>query len=86
VCGAGDIGLSMPGKLDDRAEKKGCSISLIGDSKALGIAGTGGTISLSSFPPLVSILGFGVGNLDEEPFCENLLGIAGTVFMFCVEL
>jgi hypothetical protein len=82
----GDIGLSMPGRLDDRAEKNGCSNSLIGDSNALGMAGTGGTISLSSLTPLVSSLGFGVGSLDEEPFWENRFGIAGTAFIFCVEL
>ena len=86
VCGTGDIGLSIPGKLDDRAEKNGCSTSLIGDSNALGMAGTGGTISLSSLPLPVSTLGFGVGNRDEEPVCENLLGIAGIAFIFCVEL
>lgn len=58
------------------------SISLIGDSYAFGIAGTGGTISLSSLPTLVSSLGFGVGNRDEEDDCENLFGIAGTALMF----
>lgn len=86
VCGSGDIGLSMPGRLEERSVKNGCSTSLIGDSNAFGIAGTGGTISLSSLPPFVSSLGFGVGSLDEDPLCENLLGTPGIAFIFCVEL
>lgn len=86
ICGIGDIGDSIPGKLEDRAEKNGCSSSLNGELYACGIAGTGGTISLSSLPLFVSSLGLGVGNLDEEAFCENLFGMAGTAFMFCVEL
>jgi hypothetical protein len=81
-CGRGDIGDSIPGKLDERAEKNGCSSSLSGELYACGIAGTGGTTSLSSLPPFVSILGLGVGSLDEEAFCENLFGMAGTAFIF----
>lgn len=59
------IGVSTCGKLEERAEKNGCSISLRGDSNALGIAGTGGT---SSFPleVVVSSRGFGVGRRDDE--------------------
>lgn len=39
----------------------------LGDSKAFGIAGTGGTISSSLLPAaLWTFLGFGVGNLDDD--------------------
>ena len=63
--GLAEIGVSTGGRPDDLAEKNGCSISLRGDSYALGIAGTGGTSSL--FPVLGgSNWALGVGSLEDE--------------------
>ena len=84
IWGLADTGLSIlcsPDSPEDRAEKKGCSISLCGDSKALGMAGTGGTSS----PPEIfkgSKSGLGVGNLEVEP----PLGNGGTLPLLCTEL
>jgi len=57
--------LVSKGKLDLRAEKNGWSNSVLGDSYALGIAGTGGTSS-SLAAGTLSILVFRVGNLEFE--------------------
>jgi hypothetical protein len=46
------------------------SISVLGDSNALGIAGTGGTSSSAALF-MLSTLGLGVGNRDEENDCDN---------------
>ena len=53
------------GKLDFRAKKNGWSDSVLGDSYALGIAGTGGTSS-SLAAGALSILVFKVGSLEVE--------------------
>ena len=82
--GLAETGVSIlcsPDSPEDRAEKKGCSISLWGDSKALGMAGTGGTSS----PPEIfkgSKSGLGVGSLDVEP----PLGNGGTEPLLSTEL
>lgn len=58
--------LASYGMLDFRGLKNGWSAGdSLGDSYALGIAGTGGTSCSSSFPAELCILGFGVGNLEE---------------------
>jgi hypothetical protein len=51
------------------AGKTGASNSPLGDSYALGMAGTGGTSSPFAFD--CSVRGFGVGSRDEEKFCER---------------
>lgn len=61
------------GKLDLRVEKKGWSISVFGDSYALGIAGTGGTSS-SPAAGALSIRVFSVGNLELEKICDMRAG------------
>lgn len=62
------------GRLDLRCVKNGTSVSYLGDSYALGIAGTGGTSSVSPvLPPLApSFRGLGVGNLEVEADCGSL--------------
>lgn len=56
------------GKLDLRgAGNTGASNSPFGDSKALGMAGTGGTSS-SLLLDDCSVRGFGVGKRDDEKF------------------
>jgi hypothetical protein len=59
--------LASNGKLDLRLLKNGCSAGeSFGDSYAFGIAGTGGTSSSSLLPAeLWTLLGFGVGNLED---------------------
>ena len=57
--------LLSKGKLVLRAEKKGWSSSVFGDSYALGIAGTGGT-SPSLAAEALSSLVFKVGSLEVE--------------------
>ena len=57
---------SVVNKLEDLAEKNGCSTSLWGDSKAFGIAGTGGTSSLRPPNGKLSRRGFGVVNLEVD--------------------
>ena len=55
--------------LDFRLEKNGCISSSLGDSYALGMAGTGGTISSSPserFSPRI----FSVGSLEVEKLCD----------------
>ena len=64
-----DVGVSADFILEDRAEKKGCSSSLPGDSYAFGIAGTGGTPS-PSFVFVVSERGFGAVKRVVARFCE----------------
>lgn len=70
ISGLAEMGVSTGGRLEDLAEKNGCSSSLPGDSYAFGIAGTGGTaISVLLLLPM-SRRGFGVGSRDELGFCE----------------
>lgn len=57
------------GKLVLRAKKKGWSISVLGDSYALGMAGTGGTSS-SLVAGALSIRVFNVGSLELEKLCD----------------
>jgi hypothetical protein len=59
--------LASKGMLDFRLLKNGGSTGeSLGDSYALGIAGTGGTSSSSLFPAeLFTFLCFGVGSLDD---------------------
>ena len=60
--------LMSTGKLDFLgAGNTGASSSFLGDSYALGIAGTGGTSSSVSFEDC-SVRGLGVGRRDEEKF------------------
>jgi hypothetical protein len=63
--------LASNGILDLRLLKNAAStFESLGDSYALGIAGTGGTSSSSLFPAaLCTPLAFGVGNLDEATGC-----------------
>lgn len=70
--GLSEICPSNGGRLEERAEKKGCSCSLPGDSYALGMAGTGGTSSSKVVVPDVSSLGLGVGKREELTFWGNL--------------
>lgn len=68
--------LASNGILDFRLLRKGGSAGdSLGDSYALGIAGTGGTSSSSLFPAeLCTLLDLGVGNLDD---------VAGSVTLDC---
>jgi len=61
------------GILDFRLLKNGGSAGeSLGDSYALGIAGTGGTSSSSLFPAeLCTFLGFGVGSREDEGGWDN---------------
>jgi hypothetical protein len=64
--------LESNGRLDFRL-KNGCSAGdSLGDSYALGIAGTGGTSSSSLPAELCTFLGLGVGNLELEIFGGSL--------------
>lgn len=80
ACGLAEIGVSTGGRPDDLAEKNGCSASLRGDSYALGIAGTGGTSSLS-VALAASDGGFGVGSLEDD----GPAGSGGTTVELCAE-
>lgn len=60
------------GRLDFLGAGKACpSSSPLGDSYALGIAGTGGTSSSVFELAGCSVRGLGVGNRDEEKFWER---------------
>lgn len=58
-------------KLAFRAEGDVAPTSIRGDSKAFGIAGTGGTSS-SAGRLNASNLGFGVGSREVENVCDSL--------------
>lgn len=58
--------LESSGRLDFRAAKYAGADDSLGDSYALGIAGTGGTSSSSPSAELCTFLGLGVGSLDVE--------------------
>jgi hypothetical protein len=64
--------LASKGKLDCRLKNGVSAGEFLGDSYALGIAGTGGTSSSSLFPvELCIFLGFGVGNREDGGGCGN---------------
>ncbi len=65
--------LESNGRLDFRLLKNGCSAGeSLGDSYALGIAGTGGTSSSSLPAELCTFLGLGVGSLEFDIFGASL--------------
>lgn len=61
------------GRLDLRDAKKGWSISVLGDSYAFGIAGTGGTPSSAPIGKL-SCRVLSIGSLEADMVCDMRIG------------